>query len=232
MTLISRKFILLEILFFVVFALGTKAIALQWTPKYAGPITLILTLLILTQYMRLNGKSWAQYGLKQLVGVKPKLMVIPQALLVFIGFIIAVGSVLVLANVFQITVLLEVSDGVEARFGEVRGNLPKLFMWLGIVWVSAAFGEEMFFRGYLVTRLKEALPSSVLATIVAVLIPALIFGYGHYHYQGIRGFIMTGLIGLAFGISYLLLKRNLWPIILVHGVVDTLGFIGQYLGVE
>jgi membrane protease YdiL (CAAX protease family) len=105
-------------------------------------------------------------------------------------------------------------------------------MWLGIVWVSAAFGEEMFFRGYLVTRLKEALPRSRLSTIIAVLIPALIFGYGHYHYQGIRGFVMTGLIGLAFGISFLLLKKRLWPIILVHGVVDSLGFIGLYLGTD
>ena len=67
----------------------------------------------------------------------------------------------------------------------MRGNLPNFIMWLGIIWVSAAFGEEMFFRGYLVTRLQEVLPSTRLATVMAVLIPALIFGYGHYDYQGI-----------------------------------------------
>lgn len=228
----SRKFVLLEILFFVVFALGTKALALEWTPKYAGPITLILTLVVLTLYMRRQGRTWAQYGLKPLVGMKPKLMVIPQAFLVSIGFVFAVGTVLVLANVFQISALLEVSEGVEGRFGEVRGNLPKFLMWLGTIWVSAAFGEEMFFRGYLVTRLKEALPSSRLAMVVAVLVPALIFGYGHYDYQGIRGAVMTGLIGLTFGASYLLMKKNLWPIILVHGVVDSVGFTALYLGAD
>ncbi|GAB5379646.1 MAG: hypothetical protein Alis3KO_05370 [Aliiglaciecola sp.] len=230
MTFSSRKFVLLEILFFVVFALGTKALALEWTSKYAGPITLILTLVVLTLYMRRQGRSWANYGLKPLVGMKPKLMVIPQAVLVSISFVMAVGTVLVLANVFEISELHKATEGVEARFGEARGNLPKFLMWLGIVWVSAAFGEEMFFRGYLVTRLQEAMPSSRLATIVAILIPALIFGYGHYHYQGFRGFVMTGLIGLSFGISYLLLRKNLWPIILVHGVVDTLAFTALYLG--
>lgn len=232
MTSSSRTFVVLEILFFVIFALGTKALALEWTPKYAGPITLILTLVVLTLYMRRQGRSWTQYGLKPLVGIKPKLMVFPQALMVAIGFVIAVGTVLVLANVVEISALAQVSEGVESRFGEVRDNLPKFLMWLGIVWVSAAFGEEMFFRGYLVTRLQEALPSSRLATIFAVLIPALIFGYGHYHYQGFRGFVMTGLIGLSFGISYLLLRKNLWPIILVHGVVDTLAFTALYLEVD
>jgi len=232
MTFFSRKFVFLEILFFVVFALGTKALALEWTPKYAGPITLILTLVLLTFYMRRQGRTWTNYGLKPLEGMKSKLMVIPQALLVAVGFVMAVGTVLVLANVVEISALAQVSDGVESRFGEVRDNLPKFLMWLGIVWVSAAFGEEMFFRGYLVTRLQEALPGSRLATIIAVLIPALIFGYGHYHYQGIRGFVMTGLIGLSFGISYLLLKKNLWPIILVHGVVDTLAFTALYLEID
>lgn len=105
-------------------------------------------------------------------------------------------------------------------------------MWLVIVWVLAEFGEEMFFRGYLVTRLQEAPPSSTLATIAKVVIPAVIFGFGHYHYQGIRGFVMTGLIGVAFGVSYLLLKKNLWPVILVHGVIDSLAFVGLYMGPE
>lgn len=232
MTSSSRTFVVLEILFFVIFALASKSLVLLWTFKYAGPITLILTLLVLTLYMRLQGKSWAQYGLKPLVGMKQKLLVIPQALLVSIGFVMAVGTVLVLANVFEISALQKVSEGVESRFGEAKGNLPKFLMWLGIVWVSAAFGEEMFFRGYLVTRLQEALPSSRLATIIAIVIPALIFGYGHYHYQGFRGFVMTGLIGLSFGISYLLLRKNLWPIILVHGVVDTLAFTALYLGTD
>lgn len=232
MTTLRDKSGLLEVTIFVVFALTTKALALQWTPKYAGPVTLLLTLALLTGYLHRQGKTWKHYGLKPLTGLKAKLLVLPQAILVSICFAISVGSVIALANAFEISALLQVSEGVESRFGGVRGNLPNFIMWLGIIWVSAAFGEEMFFRGYLVTRLQEVLPSTRLATVMAVLIPALIFGYGHYDYQGIRGLVMTGMIGIAFGASYLLLKKSLWPIILVHGAMDSIAFTALYLGAD
>ena len=228
----SRTFVVLEILFFVAFALVSKVLVAMWTWKYAGPITLISTLVLLTFYFHKSGKSWTQYGLKPLPGLKSKIMLLPQILLVCIAFAIAVGSIMMMAKFFQISALLEVSDGVEARFGEVRDNLPMLMMWLTIIWVSAAFGEEMFFRGYLVARIQEACPNTWFAPVLAIFIPALIFGYGHYSYQGIRGFIMTGMIAVAFGITYLSFKRNLWPNIIVHGLVDSAGFIGMYLGVD
>ena len=109
MTSSRRIFVLLEILFFVCFSVASKSIVLLWTFKYAGPITLILPLFILTLYMRRQGKTWAQYGLKPLMGIKQKLLVIPQTALVFIAFAIAVGSLLEIANVFQISALLQVS---------------------------------------------------------------------------------------------------------------------------
>ena len=232
MTTSSRITVVLEILFFIVFALTSKYLVSLWTWKYAGPMTLVSTLVLLTLYMNKRGISWREYGLKPLGGVKAKLLVLPQALFGFLAFAVAVGSVTLVAEWFQITALLDVSNGVEARFGEVRANLPKLLMWLLIVWTSAAFGEEMFFRGYLITRCQQALPNSLLSTMLAIFIPAVIFGYGHYGYQGIRGFVMTGLIGVAFGITFLLFKRSLWPVILMHGLIDTAGFVSRYLGVD
>lgn len=227
-----RFSIVAEVFAFIAFALVSKALVSAYTWKYAGPITLLTTLGILTLYLRWRGLSWQEFGLKPLLGWRTKLMVVPQALLVFVAFSLAVGSTLVLADVLELAFMQQVSEGVEARFGEVRGNLTKYLLWLGIVWVSAAFGEEMFFRGYLVTRLHQAINSQFWAPVLAVTIAASVFGYGHYEYQGLRGLVMTGLIGLAFGIMYLLLKRNLWPLILVHGVIDTLSFTGLYLDVE
>lgn len=232
MTFYSRTIILLEVFGFIGFALASKSIVSLWTWKYAGPITLIFTLVLLTLFMRLQGRSWSMYGIKSLQGVKVKLLVVPQCLLVFVAFAIAVGSVLAVGEFFQVSFLLEVSDGVEDRFGEVRGNLPRFLLWLGIVWTSAAFAEEMFFRGYLITRLQEGFSGAYIAPILAILISAAIFGFGHMGYQGLRGFIVTGSIGIAFGIMYLLLKKNLWPIIFVHGFVDTANFTALYLGVE
>jgi uncharacterized protein len=41
---------------------------------------------------------------------------------------------------------------------------------------------------------------------------------------------MTAAIGVAFGAAFLMLTRNLWPILLVHGIVDTNQFPELYLG--
>ena len=71
-----------------------------------------------------------------------------------------------------------------------------------------------------------------LASAFAVLLPALLFGLGHFYYQGLRGLVMTTAIGIAFGAAFLLLKRNLWPLVLVHGVIDTINFIALYRGLE
>ncbi len=42
----------------------------------------------------------------------------------------------------------------------------------------------------------------------------------------------TGTIGLAFGTLFLVYKRNLWPLIIFHGLIDTAGFTALYLGLE
>ena len=38
-------------------------------------------------------------------------------------------------------------------------------------------------------------------------------------------------MGLALGISYLLVKRNLWVLILAHAYMDTVLMVQMYLGV-
>ena len=65
--------------------------------------------------------------------------------------------------------------------------------------------------------------------MLALLIPAVIFGYGHFYYQGWGGAVVTCAIGLAFGVMFLLFKRNLWPLVLLHGVIDTLTFTAIFM---
>ncbi len=40
----------------------------------------------------------------------------------------------------------------------------------------------------------------------------------------------TGAIGLVFGIAYLAVQRSLWPLILAHGLIDTIDMITHYFG--
>ena len=200
--------------------------------RFAGPVSLIATLACLAIYLHRRGEGWSSVGLAPLRGLRAKLLILPQAMLVFAFFAAAVAAVLHGADALGWTFMKTVPQGVEDRWGDVQGSLPMLLLWLGIVWTAAAFGEEMFFRGFLITRASALFRGVPLASAFAVLLPALLFGLGHFYYQGLRGLVMTTAIGIAFGAAFLLLKRNLWPLVLVHGVIDTINFIALYLGLE
>lgn len=49
-------------------------------------------------------------------------------------------------------------------------------------------------------------------------------------YQGWTGIVGTEMYGLFYGVATLSFGRNLWPAILAHGLLDTLGFTLLYLG--
>ncbi|PHS27295.1 MAG: CPBP family intramembrane metalloprotease [Robiginitomaculum sp.] len=226
----SEKLIaFIEVIGFVAFALILKRGLDPVFWRFAGPVSLIIVLVILTGYMRARGLRWSEMGLRPLPGIKAKLMVIPQAFLVFLAFVAAVAPILLISEALGLTFMTEIPAGVEERWGDIAGSLPNYLLWMGIVWTAAAFGEEMFFRGFLITRLQAAFKGLPMANVLAVLLPALLFGYGHMYYQGLRGLIVTGAIALAFGTMFLVFKRNLWPIILLHGIIDSLGMTSRYM---
>ncbi|PKP89607.1 MAG: CPBP family intramembrane metalloprotease, partial [Alphaproteobacteria bacterium HGW-Alphaproteobacteria-15] len=165
--------------------------------RFAGPVSLVATLVCLAVYLRRRGEGWSAFGLIPLKGIKAKLMVLPQALLVFAFFAAAVAGVLQGGEALGWDFMKAAPEGVEARWGDVAGNLPVLLLWLGIVWTAAAFGEEMFFRGFLVTRAAALFRGVPFGAVLAVLIPALLFGLGHAYYQGLRGLVTTAAIGIA-----------------------------------
>jgi len=225
----QRWIILIEILGFIGFALLSKYLMSMLFWRYAGPASLLLTLALVTIYIHKIGIDWTSLGLRSLPGIRAKLMLIPQALLVFVAFAIVVALTTIGGPAIGLDFMNEIPAGVEDRWGDVAGNLPLYLLWLGIVWTAAAFGEEMFFRGYLISRLQTVFSGYRFASVLAVVLPAIFFGYGHFYYQGLRGAIVTGGIALAFGTMFLVLKRNLWPIILLHGIVDTIGFTALYM---
>jgi membrane protease YdiL (CAAX protease family) len=65
----------------------------------------------------------------------------------------------------------------------------------------------------------------------ALVLSSAIFGSAHY-YQGLTGIINAGTIGLLIGILYLFTGRNLWAVILCHGLVDIIFFIIVYLNLD
>jgi membrane protease YdiL (CAAX protease family) len=112
---------------------------------------------------------------------------------------------------------------------EIAGHILVALKWLAIVWTFAAFGEEISYRGYLVTRAADVGGRSQTAYWAAVLVVSVLFGYGHY-YKGPSGIVDSGVAGFIFGTAYLLSGRDLWTCILAHGLVDSVGVVAAYLG--
>ncbi len=114
-------------------------------------------------------------------------------------------------------------------FNEIAGHGMVALRWLLIVWTFAAFGEEISYRGYLVTRAADVGARSKTAYWIAVLLVSVLFGYGHY-YKGPAGIVDSGMAGLVLGTAYLLSGRNLWVCILAHGFIDTVGVVSLFFG--
>jgi membrane protease YdiL (CAAX protease family) len=112
---------------------------------------------------------------------------------------------------------------------EITGNLGYALLALVVVWGFAAFGEEIAYRGYLLTRAADVGNRSAAAYLVGVVLVAILFGYGHY-YKGPAGIVDSGIAGFILGFAYLASGRNLWTCILAHGFVDTFAVVVVYLG--
>ena len=88
--------------------------------------------------------------------------------------------------------------------------------WFSFVAVTAAIGEEIVYRGFLMFLLLQAFPEINIYLVLAL--ATLIFGIAHM-YQGLSGMIRTMLIGLLLGALYLISNSLLYGMIL-HFVID------------
>lgn len=112
---------------------------------------------------------------------------------------------------------------------EITGNIKLALFYLGAAWTFAAFGEEISYRGYLLTRGAEVGRRSTAAYLVAIVLVSVLFGFGHY-YKGPTGVVDSTFSGLILGTAFLLAGRNLWACILAHGFIDSFAIIIVFFG--
>jgi CAAX protease family protein len=98
-----------------------------------------------------------------------------------------------------------------------------------IIWSFAAFGEELSYRGYLLTRAASIFGRSNAAYLFGMVLVAVLFGFGHY-YKGPAGVLDSTYSGLVLGGAFLLSGRNLWAAILAHGISDTFALFVVFMG--
>ena len=116
-----------------------------------------------------------------------------------------------------------------ALANEITGNIKIALIALLLVWTFAAFGEEIAYRGYLLTRAADIGRRSIAAYWIGIVLVSILFGYGHY-YKGASGVIDSGVAGVILGAAYMLAGRNLWASIFAHGFIDTFGVFDAFFG--
>ncbi|PKO12191.1 MAG: hypothetical protein CVU39_25300 [Chloroflexi bacterium HGW-Chloroflexi-10] len=171
--------------------------------------------------LRLRKSGWAYIGLSR-----------PTNWLRTIGFGIIAGLAYQAISMWLIVPLLHKLTNKPldlSQFESLRSNSTLLIISLVSVWIIAAFGEEMVYRGYLLNRISDLLERNQAAWIAAAIGSSVLFGYGHA-YQGITGIIDTFLFGCVMAGLYLMRQRNLWLPIIAHGVYDTAALIMIFLG--
>lgn len=204
--------------------LGVKAVFLEFenTWQFAGPISLLAAVVVATWSLRINRESWGQLGLKK-----------PES---FLKTAVLSIVVLLLITIFNVAggALGDLFFGPQVpgpdRFGNLEGNTLLFTQWVILAWVFGGFAEEMIYRAYLISRFERLFLKLPFAIPMAVVVPALIFGFRHYYYQGPVGAVATGATALALGFYYVKFGRiNLWPLVIGHGLIDTLTFFVDYI---
>jgi membrane protease YdiL (CAAX protease family) len=183
------------------------------------PILFVLGLFSL----RLRGGSWAATGLSW-----------PTSWRRTVLFALAAAALRILLGALVIEPLTAhfwpAAAGPKGS-EQIQGHVLIALQWLLLIWTFAAFGEEIGYRGYLLTRTAEAAGRSRAAYWAGNVVVAVLFGYGHY-YKGPSGILDSGMAGLILGAAFILSKRNLWVCILAHGFIDTVAVVGAFLGWE
>lgn len=110
-----------------------------------------------------------------------------------------------------------------SKFGPLKNNWW-IFLTIMPMVLIESFLEELLDRGFLINWFEKLFSQTSIATILAVLLQAAIFGFRHSNDLSEKS-ITVGLIGLVMGIAYVKFGRNLWPLIIAHCVLNTMSMI-------
>lgn len=203
----------------IAFLAGFFAIVFVVTESYAGPITASCAVVLITALLRWRGLWWRDIGLRRPPRLRWLLVQVPVVTVTWLA--VSVGATTLIAQFLP-------RPDTSARFGDLAGNLPATLWWIAIAWVIGGFAEEMIFRGFLLNRLEALLTRGARGTVAAVFLQALVFGAAHAYNRGLFGLLALGAVGAVLGTFYVMFRRNLWPVILAHGLGNTLGFVARY----
>jgi membrane protease YdiL (CAAX protease family) len=102
-----------------------------------------------------------------------------------------------------------------SRYDYIRGDALAASAMALLLPLTAAIPEEIVYRGFLMRQFTRLYGDGHTGTTLAVLSQALVFGSVHFQW-GLGGVVMATIMGLVWGVAYLLCGRNLSIVILAH----------------
>lgn len=182
-----------------------------FNPWTSFPYTFIIIIIGIFLFTYWNNKSLSEIGFKSNSNFFK---------IIGIGLITFVASEPILDFIVQ--PLVNKLTGVTADYSEFQSlanNFSKFSKYLLYILISAGFGEEILFRGFLFRQFKIIIPAFKFKTSLIVVLTSILFSLPHL-YLGLSGIIMTFIFGLFFGITYVKTNYNLWINIILHSLID------------
>ena len=183
----------------------------------------IIMIIIGSGLLQNQGSSWRKIGL----GIPANwFKTVLLGFAAFIGavilFVIGQGIAVGILDVLGMTP----TELDQSRFNPIEGNLPLFLMMVVLAWTSIAFGEELFYRSFLLTRLIDF---TNIGQGFSILITGIIFGAVHFA-EGPVGVLANASFGFLFGWIFVRSSRNLWITIIGHGIINTFRFTLLFVG--
>ena len=123
------------------------------------------------------------------------------------------------------------ADSVNQTYHYIVGNAAAAMAAIPLMIITAGFGEETFFRGYLFERIGKLIGHSPGAKVVTVLVTSIAFASLHYFDQGWAGAQQATITGLVFGTIFAFTGR-LWTLMCAHAAYDLAAVAIIYWGLE
>jgi membrane protease YdiL (CAAX protease family) len=185
----------------------------------------VLMIIIGSILLKYQSNSWTKIGLNY---PSNWLRTILLGIGSFLGAIFLFVAVQAIFFAIFNAVGLAPSEVDQSRFNPIQGNFPLLLLMIILAWTTIAFGEELFFRSFLISRMQDI---ASLKRWFAILIAGIIFGLAHFAECPI-GILANASFGIFFGWVFVKSSRNLWITIIGHGILNTMRFIILFYGLN
>lgn len=221
---LNYKGFLFDILLYLMVMFIIREVYFSQLPFIAnGLMWSFSTLIIALWRMKVRNITWKDIGLR-----KPENIL--KTLLTTIGILIAIPILIILFKQIQDALPFTLSPDTSSqdaisKFGDLKGNWTHFFTIIPFILVQSAL-EELLDRGFLINWFEYLFSKTSFATLIAVILQAMIFGFRHSYDISERS-ISVGIIGLVMGIAYVKFGRNLWPLIIAHCILNTMSMIGK-----